>query len=335
MSIISCEALSKNFRIVKKDPGLRGSLRSFFTPAIENKIAIRGFNLAIKPGEMVGLLGPNGAGKTTLIKMLTGIIAPSAGFARVLEHEPFQRKKDFRRRIALVMGQKSQLWWDIPAMDSLLLLKAYYEIPTLAFRSRVDELATLLDVTGLLTTHVRRLSLGERMKMELMACLLHDPEILFLDEPTIGLDVIAQHKVREFLHRYQKQHRTTVLLTSHYMADVEALCDRIVLIISGEKQFDGARLQFHRLLGKDRFVTLRFSEPQPDIAALTPFMPEWLPDRLSVELRISEEKYRATLQQLLATLPIVDVTSDQIPIERVMKTVLLSPEVLRGQDSSE
>src|SRR5690606_35893830 len=202
--------------------------------------------------------GPNGAGKTTLMKMFTGIVVPSHGELQVLGYRPFDREKDFRKRIALVMGQKSQLWWDIPAMDSLLLIKAYYEIPNDAFNERVEEMASLLGVKELLHVHVRKLSLGERMKLELMASLMHRPDILFLDEPTIGLDLVAQDAIRSFIKSYHERYKPTVILTSHYMQDVQALCSRLVLIMDGKKTFDGAIKDFEKILGSDKTVTFTF-----------------------------------------------------------------------------
>jgi len=209
--IIECQNLSKKFKRPLKEPGITGSFKSFFSPKYLFVEAVKDFSFSVNKGEMIGLLGPNGAGKTTLMKMFTGIIAPSDGKVSVLGYEPFSRPIPFRKKIALVMGQKSQLWWDIPAMDSFLLLQAYYDIPEKLFRERLEELSAILGVQNLLTTHVRRLSLGERMKMEMIACLLHQPEVLFLDEPTIGLDVLAQRNIRDFLLAYHKANKTTII----------------------------------------------------------------------------------------------------------------------------
>jgi len=228
--MIQIQALKKEFRTYRKPPGVWGSLSSLFFRKYEFNKAVDDFDLQVEPGEIVGLLGPNGAGKTTLMKMFSGIIVPSSGQVRVLGFEPWKRDRTFRQKIALVMGQKAQLDWDIPAMDSLLLLQRYYEISEGDFSKRLGNLSEILGVSQLLHIHVRKLSLGERMKMELMASLLHRPEIIFLDEPTIGLDLIAQKSIRKFLLEYHQLHKTTIILTSHYMADVEALCPRIVLI---------------------------------------------------------------------------------------------------------
>ncbi len=236
---IQCTGIRKEFRQIQKQPGILGSVASFFQRHYTTVAAVEDLSFEIRPGEIVGLLGPNGAGKTTIMKLCTGIIAPTAGSISVLGTTPFDRTLSFRHRIALVMGQKSQLWWDVPAMDTFLLLQSYYQVSEADFRERVSELSSLLHVERLLTVPTRKLSLGERMKMELIACLLHRPEVLFLDEPTIGLDIVSQEIVRDFLLRYHKKYAPTIVLTSHYMADVAALCSRIILILSGRKHFDG------------------------------------------------------------------------------------------------
>ncbi len=326
---IECRQLAKNFRTYLKKPGFWGSLRSFAKREYRINPAVSSFDLVLQKGEFVGLLGPNGAGKTTLIKMLTGIIMPSGGEARVLGYEPFRRHRSFRKRIALVMGQKSQLWWDIPAMDSLLLLQKYYEVQEAPFRRRVSELSELLGVRDQLEVHVRKLSLGERMKMELMACLLHEPDVIFLDEPTIGLDLVAQENIRTFLARYQQRRGTTIVLTSHYMADVEALCERIVLILEGRKRFDGSKSEFEGLLGKEKFVTFRFKEPPDQSNALWSSLDaHWQEGGTKVELRIAEEELRSATIEILTRFPVVDFQTEKLPVERVMGTLLHRPELL-------
>lgn len=323
--MIRARGLAKSFVSYKKEPGLWGSLRSFVRPQPIEKAAVRDFDLDVEPGEVVGLLGPNGAGKTTLMKMLTGIVVPSRGELAVLGFEPAARDEAFRRRIALVMGQKSQLWWDIPAMDSFELLRRYYEVPEADFRARLDELAALLGVGGQLHVHLRRLSLGERMKMELMACLLHGPEILFLDEPTIGLDLVAQNAVREFLAGWARLHRTTILLTSHYMADVAALARRVVLIQEGAKRFDGPLRDFERLLGNDRVVVFTFAEPMAHHPLLAGLAPVAADEGRRVEVRIPEATLRETTARILTELPVLDFASENLPIERVMKELMANP----------
>ncbi len=327
--MIICKGLGKDFRQYQKQPGLLGSMKAFWSRSYETRSALRDFDLQIERGEMVGLLGPNGAGKTTLMKILSGIIVPTRGEVSVLGYSPFERAQAFRKKIALVMGQKSQLWWDIPAMDSFLLLQKYYEIDDAAFRRRLGELTELLGVQKQLAVHVRKLSLGERMKMELMACLLHQPEVLFLDEPTIGLDLVAQRNIREFIESYQKEHRITVLLTSHYMADVEALCDRIVLVLGGEKRFDGSLESFSRILGRETSVAVSFEQA---ISSDDPYWkiydPQWNADRTRVELRMPETNLRERAIEILQRYPVVDFRMEQMPIERVMHQLLDNPQLL-------
>ena len=237
---ISARDLTKTYTFHRQQPGLRGALKSVIRRQYETRLAVDAISFDVRPGEIVGLLGPNGAGKTTTLKMLTGLLHPSGGELKVLGGKPFDRKTDYLRRIALVMGQRSMLWWDVPAMESLLLHKEMYGLADDAFRESVDELATLLDVTDLLQVQVRKLSLGERMKMEMVAALLHRPEMLFLDEPTIGLDVVAKARVRTFLADINRIRGTTILITSHDMDDIEALCSRVMIIDHGRLGYDGS-----------------------------------------------------------------------------------------------
>ena len=240
MPIILVEDLSKVYPVAIKEPGLKGTVRHFFSRTYRNIKAVEGVSFSIEPGEVVGFLGPNGAGKTTTLKMLTGLIYPSAGTVIVCDRTPFRREADFLQRITLVMGQKQQLLWDLPVLDSLRINAAVYGIPDTDYRRRVGELTEMLSLEGKLNQAVRKLSLGERMKAELMAALLHQPEVLFLDEPTLGLDINAQFSVRQFLREYNERYQATVLLTSHYMADITALCKRVLLIHQGQLVYDGS-----------------------------------------------------------------------------------------------
>lgn len=327
--MIRTSSLNKKFVSYKKRPGFIGSLRAFFNREPVIKSAVQNFDLDIKKGEIVGLLGPNGAGKTTLMKMFTGIIVPSSGLCEVIGHNPSLRAKEFRKKIALVMGQKSQLWWDIPAMDSFLLLQKYYEISDHDFNIRLEKMSTLLDVKDLLHIHVRRLSLGERMKMELMASLLHSPEIIFLDEPTIGLDLVAQENIREFIKEYHREHNVTVIITSHYMADVQALCKRLVLIFNGQKAFDGPLQEFEKILGSEKSLSLNFKSPQEKESPLfQDFAPVWNDECTQVELRIPETKWKELGQDFLQLTDLTEFNTDKMPIEKVMKTLMSNPEIL-------
>src|SRR5919199_4383543 len=239
MAAIDVVDLAKTYHYHQKEPGLVGSVKSLIRRVTLEKGAVAGISFAIDAGEVVGFLGPNGAGKTTTLKMLCGLLYPSGGSATVLGHTPARREPAFLRQIALVMGQKNMLWWDIPAMETLLLHKEMYGLSAAVFRRTVDELSGMLEVGHLLRVQVRKLSLGERMKMELLAALVHRPAVLFLDEPTIGLDVVSQQRVRDFLPRLNREQGPPILLPSHYMDDIEELCPRVLLIDHGRLHFDG------------------------------------------------------------------------------------------------
>jgi ABC-2 type transport system ATP-binding protein len=239
-SVIKVQDLKRSFRSVKKGEGFKGSLELLFNPQYSVHEAVKGVSFEVKSGEFIGLIGANGAGKTTLLKMLSGLIPPTSGKAEVLGQIPFDRSTEFRKKIALVMGQKAQLWWDLPAVDAFDLLRAIYEIDSKVYRERLELLSELLEVKRLLNTQIRRLSLGERMKMELIGAILHWPSIVFLDEPTIGLDVLAAHKLREFLKEFNHREKATIVLTSHNMDDIQKLCPRVLIIRDGEMIYDGA-----------------------------------------------------------------------------------------------
>ena len=334
--LITAQGLTKQFVSYKKNPGVMGSFTSFFKRNPVIKDAVKDFSFSVAKGEIVGLLGPNGAGKTTLMKMFTGIIVPSDGELKILGSNPWERDKNFRKRIALVMGQKSQLWWDIPAMDSFLLLQKYYEVSDKNFEARIEKMSELLGVKDLLHIHVRKLSLGERMKMELMASLLHNPEVIFLDEPTIGLDLVAQENIRKFILEYHRENECCIIITSHYMQDVQALCDRLVLIFDGKKGYDGPLSRFEDILGNEKNVTFNFSSPQePESEFWHSLNGEWSKNNTQVDLRIPEEKLRESSAHIITTFPVEDFATDKLPIERVMKELMNNPKLLREQQSSE
>ena len=331
--LLKAADLSKQFISYKKEPGLFGSVKSLFKREYQKKTAVDNFSLEIQRGEIVGLLGPNGAGKTTLMKMFTGIIVPTSGSLKILGCNPWQREKNFRKKIALVMGQKSQLWWDIPAMDSFELLQKYYEIPRPDFNRRIRQMSRDMEVESQLHIHVRKLSLGERMKMELMASLLHNPDIIFLDEPTIGLDLVAQEKIRKFIKNYRQQTNCSVLITSHYMADVEELCQRLVLIFDGQSRFDGPLWRFSNIFGHEKKVSFRFSVPVTEPPRwLDELEPHWNDDKTFVEMRIPEASLRKNTMEILRNFPVVAFNTEKMPIERIMKTVIKNPELLRNKN---
>src|SRR5438477_8124275 len=260
MPIIEADGLSKVYRVFQKKEGLLGAIRGLFRREYKEVRAVEDVSFAIEPGEIVGFLGPNGAGKTTTLKMLSGLIFPTAGAARVLDHVPWERKDAFRRRFSLVMGQKNQLWWDLPAADSFQLHREIYSLDPRDFDRTLAELTEMFGVQELTRQPVRELSLGERMKMELIASLLHRPQLLLLDEPTIGLDVVAQVTIQKCLKDYNASRGVTMLLTSHYMRDVEALCPRVLVITHGRLVYDGALAGITEQFGKSKLVRLQFAE---------------------------------------------------------------------------
>lgn len=323
MAAIEIRGLSKTYRVHRKKEGLAAAFRGLLRPEYEFVQAVRAIDLTIENGEFVAFLGPNGAGKTTTLKLLSGIITPTSGEARVLGHIPWRRENAYRRRFALVMGQKNQLWWDLPAAESFRLHQQIYGIPPEQFVQVRDELTEMLDVRHLINRPVRELSLGERMKMELIAALLHSPEVLFLDEPTIGLDVVAQYTIQQFLREYQSQKGTTVILTSHYMKDVAALCRRVVVIFDGRIIYDGSLPGLVEHLGNYKIITIRFSDGVVP-ADLARFGQIILREPPRVRLRVSRsdatEVIRAVLTRYLAD----DVSVEDPPLEELIAALFAS-----------
>jgi ABC-2 type transport system ATP-binding protein len=316
--VIEVERLAKHYQVSERAPGVAAAVRALFRRSTRLVPAVDGISFRIAQGERVGFLGPNGAGKTTTLKMLSGLLHPSAGSARVLGYVPFERSPDFLRSIMLVAGQKQQLLWDLPAADTFELNRAIYGVPAGEFKRARDELVALLKLDGLLEKPVRQLSLGERMKCELCAALLHRPKVLFLDEPTIGLDVTMQVAVREFIRRYNEQHDASVVLTSHYMEDVAALCPRIIVIDHGHIIWDGALTDLVEKLQPEKRVTLRLAEPRS--AAELTLAPARLVSLSGTEARLSVAKadLQRVVSALLDKLPVVDLSVEDAPLEEVL-----------------
>ena len=314
MEAISVRNLSKSFEYYEKEAGLKSSIRNLFHREKLIREAVRSISFAIDEGEMVGFLGPNGAGKTTTLKMLSGILFPTSGEATVLGHVPWERKKTFKMNFSIVMGQKSQLWFDLPALESFRLNQCIYELDDVTYQHTLDELTELLDVREMLKVQVRRLSLGERMKMELIASLLHKPKIMFLDEPTIGLDILSQRKIREFLKYYNEQTKTTVILTSHYMNDIEALCRRMVLINRGKIMFDGDLNRVNDLFSANKILRLQLSEERA-ADTLAQFGTVKSCEGVEATLEIPRDRVKAVASEILNSLPVVDFTMEDIPVE--------------------
>jgi ABC-2 type transport system ATP-binding protein len=330
--MIEARGLAKTFHVAQKDPGLSGSLRALFRRRKVAKEAVKPTSFRVEEGEIVGLVGPNGAGKTTLVKMLTGIVHPTAGDASVLGFRPWERHNDFRRQIALIMGQKAQLWWDLPAADGFVLLRDIYDVPKAQHDARLEELTTLLDVKGLLTTPVRRLSLGERMKMELIAALLHAPKVVVLDEPTIGLDLASQRAVREFLLRYRERHRPAMLLTSHYMEDIERLCSRLLLLREGRLIYDGPLAGIAQAAGDRKVVRAHLKAegvPSPEAlrALLAPLGDVLEADASQAAVRVPRARVAEVAGALLKLLPVGDLAIEAEDVGTVIERLLAQGEV--------
>ncbi len=326
MPVIQVSGLTKAFRTYKKQPGFLGALRGLFSRRYDTTHAVRDVSFSVEEGEFVGFLGPNGAGKTTTLKMLSGLIHPSGGTASVLGYTPWERKDGYRRQFALLLGQKNQLWWDLPARESLALNARIYGIAQPQFERTVGELSELLTVREKLDVMVRELSLGERMKFELIAALLHQPKVLFLDEPTIGLDVVSQKIVRDFLRNHNATRKTTILLTSHYMADIQELCQRVIIIDRGTIFFDGRLSEVIDRFADFKLITIR-------LVPVAASAPEAVCDRqklesygevveqtaATVKLKVKRARVIPVCKALLDELPVSDIDIEEVPIEEIIR----------------
>lgn len=319
--IISVENLSKEYRVHRKEEGVRGSLKALVHREYIAVPAVQHVNFEILPGELVGFIGSNGAGKTTTLKMLSGLLEPTAGKVQVLGYHPTGRKADYLRQISFVMGQKNQLLWDIPAIDSFNLNRDIYEVSEKHYKEVLEELVELLDLKDILHTQVRRLSLGQRMKCELVAALIHTPKVLFLDEPTLGLDVVVQQKIREFIKAYNKRYGATVMLTSHYMDDVKEVCERIIIIDQGKVLFDGKIAKLVRQYGTHKTLSLTLTEPARDrdftkygkvIDIVGP----------SVILKVPASKTSAIASELLTNFKVADIAISEPKLEDIVRKVI-------------
>ncbi|MBV9126412.1 MAG: ATP-binding cassette domain-containing protein [Planctomycetes bacterium] len=320
MPIIEAHGLTKTYRVFQKREGFLGALRGLYRREYKEVRAVDGVSFAIEPGEMVAFLGPNGAGKTTTLKMLSGLIYPTAGTARVLGFVPWERPDAFRRRFSLVMGQKNQLWWDLPAGDSFQLHREIYSLPAASFDRTLGELTELFDVRDLVRQPVRELSLGERMKMELIAALLHEPQLLLLDEPTIGLDVVAQVAIQRCLKEYNAARGVTMLLTSHYMRDVEALCSRVLIISHGRLIYDGPLAGVIEQFGTSKLVRLQFAgETVP--AGLGLFGEVASQEGPVAELKVERPRVAEVLGVILDRFPVLDMSVQDPPLDQVIARV--------------
>ena len=322
MPVIEVQGLTKTFRTYKKPPGLVGAVKGLFRRTYEHTAAVKDVSFAIEAGELVGFLGPNGAGKTTTLKMLSGLLYPSSGSARVLGYVPWERDDGYRRQFALLLGQKNQLWWDLPARESLELNSKIYGIPSDQFERTVAEMTELLNVRDKLNVSVRELSLGERMKMELIAALLHQPKVLFLDEPTIGLDVVSQKAVREFLRHHNATRRTTILLTSHYMTDIQELCRRVIIIDRGTISFDGRLGDVLDRFADYKLITIQCAggsrHPEENLKKYGEIVEN---TEVTVKLKVKRDRVIPVCKTLLDELPVSDIDIQEVPIEDIIRQI--------------
>lgn len=336
--LIRCDCLTKTFRSYRKEPGILGAIKGLVRRQAIDHTAVQAVSFGVEEGEFVGFLGPNGAGKTTTLKMLAGLLHPTSGEARVLGFTPWERVDGYRRQFALLLGQKNQLWWDLPAQDSLDLNARIYGIDPGTAARRIQELAELLQVRDHLTTMVRELSLGERMKLELIAALLHAPRVLFLDEPTIGLDVVSQKAVREFLRSHNRRHKTTVLLTSHYMADIQELCARVIIIDRGRIFFDGPLSGIVDRFSDHKRLTLHLLSQDPSIhepfkaraRAFGDAVVDVLePEPGTLQFKVRRAQTIEVCKALLDAGPVHDMDISEVPVEDVIRQLFESEKALR------
>ena len=317
MSAIEASGLTKVYRTYKKESGLRGALKGLFRRKYDETRAADGISFQIEEGELVGFLGPNGAGKTTVLKMLSGLLNPTSGEARVLGFVPWERRNEMKRQFALLMGQKNALWWDLPAQESLELNRAIYGIDRARFKKVVGGLSELLEVQDKMNVMVRELSLGERMKMELISALIHEPRVLFLDEPMIGLDVVSQKRVREFLRHYNREHKIVTMLTSHYMQDIEELCHRVIIIDHGKIFFDGPLSDIIDRFSGFKILSLTFADQAVrDFAAFGEVIEQ---TAASVQLKVPRARVTETCRQLLENCQVTDINVQELPVEEVIR----------------
>lgn len=317
MATIEARDLTKIYRTYRKERGLWGSIKGLARRRYNETRAADGVSFNIDGGEFVGFLGPNGAGKTTVLKMLSGLLNPTSGQARVLGFVPWERRNEMKRQFSLVMGQKNALWWDLPAQESLELNRVIYGIDSDRFKKVVSGLAELLEVTDKMNVMVRELSLGERMKMELISALIHEPRVLFLDEPTIGLDVVSQKRVREFLRIYNEQRRIVTLLTSHYMQDIQELCHRVLVIDHGKIFFDGPLAEIIDRFSRHKILSLTFDKPiTREFSAFGEVIQQ---TPLSIQLKVPRAKVTETCRQLLEACDVSDINVQEVPVEEVIR----------------
>lgn len=318
--------LKKYYQVHEKEPGLSGSIRSLFKRKYKTVKAVDNISFEIEEGELIGFIGPNGAGKTTTLKVLSGLLYPTEGYVSALGYRPWERKPSYQKQFSLVMGQKNQLWWDLPAIESFILNKEIYEVPDKQYKETLDELVELLDVKDVLKVQVRKLSLGQRMKCELIAALIHSPKILFLDEPTIGLDVVMQKKMRDFIKEYNARKNATILLTSHYMDDVKELCKRVIIIDKGKILFDGELTEIIDKFADHKLISVVFSkkvneEKLKKIGKVKEF------DFPRAVISVKRKVASLAASELLQDFPVADLNIEESEIEDIIREVFSGKDV--------
>ena len=321
--IISVKDLKKYYQIHQKEPGIVGTIKSLFNRKYSDAKAVDQISFEIEEGELIGFIGPNGAGKTTTLKVLSGLLHPSSGDVEVLGYKPWIRNNTFLKQFALIMGQKNQLWWDLPAIETFLLNKEIYDVSNTDFEKRLKELSELLDVGAFLKVQVKKLSLGQRMKMELIAGLIHNPRLLFLDEPTIGLDVVMQKKMRDFIREINSLKKTTVILTSHYMQDVKELAKRVIIIDHGKILFDGDLATIIRKFAGNKVITIVLEKTVPE-SEFTKFGEIKSFEDLSISISVKRADAAHVTEALLKKFPIADLNIEEVGIEDVIREVFES-----------
>ena len=324
---IQIKNLTKSFKMFKRSAGLKGALKSFINRKYSNFFALKNITVEIDKGEIVGILGENGAGKTTLIKLMVGLLHPTEGEVIIDGYNPWKRNHEYLRNVAIVMGQKNQLWWDIPASESFLLNKHIYQIDDLIYNETLDELVDLLDVRDKLNVQVRRLSLGERMKMEIIAALLHRPSLVLLDEPTLGLDVISQSKIRDFVSYYNKKYNATFIITSHYTKDIQEMCQRVLVLHNGEQMYDGKFNELIKAVNPDRRLLFEFSDT-PDIDYINTIKDQFsfrIKDHI-LTAELPEDELKNLLSKLLNKFSPQSMSFENLPVEETMKNFFQNPQ---------
>lgn len=320
MDTIVVKNLKKYYKVYQKPPGLIASFKSLFKRDVKITKAVDNISFSISQGELVGFIGPNGAGKTTTLKVLSGLLYPTSGQVSVLGFTPQDRKSQFQKQFALVMGQKNQLWWDLPAQDSFEFYRQIYEVPTAQYKATLNRLTKLLDVKSVLNIQVRKLSLGQRMKCELIASLLHNPQVLFLDEPTIGLDVVMQKIMRDFIAAYNRQFEATIILTSHYMEDVKQLAKRVIIIDKGKLLYDGSLDKVINQYARNKILTVVFSQDpdQRKLAGLGNIKSYQFPKAV---ITVKPDKVSSIASKLLKQFPVADLNIEEVPIEAIIREI--------------